>query len=97
MAFEKLIRVISIRNIGNQPLPINVDPPDEEFLLGTDITPFDGSAYYDGSGTIKLFPNKVFEIEEYRVNLGQIQNYADKRQAQVIFFDRLFSSDATEN
>lgn len=96
MAFQKLIKVVNIRNIGNQPLPINVEPVDEEILLGTDVTPFDGSPYYDGSGTIKLHPGQKIEIEEYRVNLGQLQNYIDRRLAHVLFLDRLFDFGGTD-
>ena len=96
MAFQKIIRVVTIRNTGRQPLPINVDPVDEVILLGTDLTPFDGSPFFDGEGTIRLHPGRSFDIEEYRVNLGQIQNYIDSRQAHVIFSDRLFSFDGTD-
>jgi hypothetical protein len=95
--FEKIITILNIRNIGNQPLSVGVAPADEEFLLGTDLTPFDGSDYFDGEGLVKIMPGRHFEIEEYRVNLGQIQNYIDGRQATVLFLDRLFTfTDGTD-
>lgn len=89
---DPVIDVLDIRNVSNTPLQIGVGPPDEGFLLGTDITPFDGSFLYDGSGIVKLMPGKRLIIEEYRVNLGQIQNYIDSGMAQVLFQKRLFSA-----
>ena len=94
--FQKTIRVLDIQNIGNQPLQVGVGPVDEEFLLGTDVTPFDGSFYFDGEGLVKIMPGRRFTIEEYRVNLGQIQNYIDYGQAKVLFLERLLSFGDTE-
>ena len=90
------ITILIIRNIGNQPLPVSVGPVSEEDVYGTDVTdntPFDGDlGFFQGSGTAKIFPGKSFEIEEYRVNLGQIQNYIDLRQAQVFTLERSISA-----
>lgn len=90
--FDAIIIVLVITNIGNQPLQIGVGPVDEEFLLGTDVTPFDGSFFFDGEGTVKILPGRTFEIEEYRINGGQLQNYIDSRQARVLTLRRLFSA-----
>ena len=95
-AFEKIIRVVDIKNIGNQPLTVGVGPVDEELLLGTDLTPFDGSPFFDGEGIVKIMPGRRFIIEEYRVNLGQIENYIDSRQAQVLFLNKLFTFGGTD-
>jgi hypothetical protein len=92
--FQKIIKLLDIRNIGNTPLQLGVGPVDEEVLLGTDLTPFDGSDLFDGEGIVKIMPGRHFKIEEYRVNLGQVQNYIDRRQAQVLFLDRLFQFDS---
>lgn len=89
-AFEKIIQILDIKNIGRQPLTLGVAPVDEELLLGTDLTPFDGSPFFDGEGIVKIMPGKRFIIEQYRVNLGQVQNYIDNRQANVLFLDKLF-------
>lgn len=70
------VRVLTLRNIARNQLPINVDPPLEEEgtdVTGTDIT--SGFAtLFDGEGTIILQPGKTFVIEEDRLNLGQIEN-----------------------
>lgn len=96
-AFQKIIDIVEIKNIGNQPLPLGVGPVDEEFLLGTDLTPFDGSLFFDGSGIVKIMPGKSLTIEQYRINLGQLQNYIDNRQAKALFLERLFEfNDGTE-
>jgi hypothetical protein len=55
---------------------------------------YDGSDLFDGEGIVKIMPGRHFKIEEYRVNLGQVQNYIDRRQAQVLFLDRLFQFDS---
>lgn len=89
-AFQKIIDIVEIKNTGNQPLPLGVGPVDEEFFLGTDLTPFDGSLFFDGSGIVKIMPGKLFTIEQYRVNLGQLQNYIDNKQAKALFLARLF-------
>lgn len=86
-----LIDIVDIKNIGNTPLQIGVGPVDEKKLIGTDITPFDGSFFFDGSGLVKLFSGRSFTIEEYRINIGQLQNYVDKKLATVKFSKRLLS------
>jgi len=89
---DVIIDVIDIHNISNTPLHLGVGPADEEFLLGTDVTPFDGSFFFDGEGQVKIMPGRHFVIEEYRINLGQIQNYVDKRLANVLRLRRLLSA-----
>ena len=93
---NRTIIILSIKNIGNQPLQISVGAVDEEEIWGTDCTeytPFDGDlGFFQGAGLAKVMPGKIFEIEEYRVNLGQIQNYVDNRQAQVLYLERLISA-----
>ena len=86
------IDVIEITNAGRQPIQIGVAPVDEFFLFGTDITGFDGSFLFDGSGTVKIQPGRRFIIEEYRINLGQVQNYIDSGQARVHRSTRLLGS-----
>lgn len=89
---DPIIDIVIITNIGNQPLQVGVGPANEEFLLGTDVTPFDGSKLFDGEGLIKIMPGRSFTIEEYRINLGQLQNYIDGRQAHVLYQKRLLSA-----
>jgi hypothetical protein len=86
-----VIDIVEIVNVSNTPLQIGVGPVDEERLVGTNVTPFDGSFLFDGEGLIKLMPGRNFTIEEYRVNLGQLQNYVDKKLAQVRLSKRLLS------
>ena len=92
----RTITILSIRNVGNQPLQVSVGPIDENEIFGTDCTeytPFDGDfGFFAGAGLAKILPNRVFEIEEYRVNLGQIQNYVDNGQAKVERLERLVSA-----
>lgn len=89
---DKIIDIVDITNTGNQPIQVGVGPVDENFLIGTDVTPFDGSFFFDGSGQVKIFPGRNFIIEEYRVNLGQLQNYIDGGQARVLYQKRLLSA-----
>ena len=95
MAASTII-ILTIRNIGNQPLQIGIGPVSEEDVFGTDITdntPFDGDlGFFQGSGTAKILPGRTLDIEEYRVNSGQIQNYIDNRQAQVTSLERSISA-----
>ncbi|MHA2065262.1 MAG: hypothetical protein ACXABY_12875 [Candidatus Thorarchaeota archaeon] len=86
-----VIDVVDIRNVGKSLVQIGVAPPDEEMLLGTDITPFDGSFLFDGSGIVKIYPGKRFVIEENRVNRGQIETLASSGQVQALFQRRLLS------
>lgn len=88
---DKVINIVEIKNIGKTPLQVVVAPVDEKELLGTDVTPFDGSFFYDGEGLVKLLSGRTFIIEKYRVNLGQLDNYAKKGLAQVQFKERLLS------
>lgn len=85
------INIVEVVNIGNTPLQIGVGPVDEEFLVGTDVTPFDGSFLFDGEGLVKLLSGQSFMIEQYRVNLGQLENYSTKGLARVNFYRRLLS------
>lgn len=88
---KTIIAIIDIVNIGNSIVQIGVEPPD---LLectdatGTEITGFDGSLLFDGSGLVKILPGRRFVIEESRVNLGQIQNYINNRQITALFQKR---------
>jgi hypothetical protein len=87
------IEVIEITNTGRQPIQVGVAPPDEFFLFEvTDLSDFDGSFLFDGSGTVKIQPGRRFTIEEYRINLGQIQNYIDIAQARVFRSTRILGS-----
>ena len=92
---KQTIIILSITNIGNQPLQVSVGPISEDEVLGTDVTMFDGDlGFFEGSGIAKIMPGRTFEVEEYRVNLGQVQNYIDNRQAKVLYLER--SIDAIE-
>ena len=91
--FNIPVKIIEITNIGRQPIQIGVAPPDEFFLFGvTDLTGFDGSFLFDGSGIVKIQPGRRFTIEEYRINFGQVQNYIDNGQARVLRTTRILGS-----
>jgi len=88
---QTLIDIIDIVNIGNSMVQIGVAPPDLfdcTEATGVELTDFDGSLLFDGSGLVTLLPGKRFVIEESRVNLGQIQNYIDSRQITALFQKR---------
>lgn len=68
------IRILILRNIGPNQLPIAVGPPLSLGGTGTNPTDNDFAGLFPGEGTVILQPNKVLEVEEDRVNLGQIEN-----------------------
>lgn len=92
-----IIDIVTIKNISSTPLQIGVGPVDEEFLFGTDLSAYDGSLFFDGSGLLKLLPNKTITIEEYRLNLGQIENYTSKNFARAWFLQRILEVDEEGN
>lgn len=87
-----VIDIVDIVNIGRSLIQIGVAPPDEELLLGTDVTVFDGSFLFDGSGIVKIYPGKRFIIEESRINRGQIEVLASDGQIRALFQRRLLSA-----
>jgi hypothetical protein len=92
MSDSFIIDVVDIVNIGKSVVQIGVAPPNEETLIGTDLTGFDGSFLFDGSGIVKIYPGQRFIIEESRVNIGQIEVLTDGRQIKALFQRRLLSS-----
>lgn len=87
---QTIIDVIDIINVSNSIVQVGVDPPDFNCTdaTGTEITGFDGSLLFDGSGLVRIMPGRRFVIEQYRVNLGQIQNYIDGKQITALFQKR---------
>jgi hypothetical protein len=86
------VDIVDITNIGNSTVQIGVSEPEiVEVGTGTETTALDitgNSLLYDGSGTVTIYPGKRFVIEEYRINLGQLQNYIDRKQVRALFMTR---------
>jgi len=88
----QLIKIIDMLNISRTPIQIGVSPPnlETEEVTGTDNLASDltGSPLFDGFGLVTIQPSQRFIIEESRVNLGQIENYAKDGFLKIIFLTR---------
>ena len=80
-----LVRVLTLRNIGNSQLPLDIDPP--LMSEGTDATGTEATSgditLFEGEGTVILQPGRIFRIEEDRVDLGQIENLVSLNQLKA--------------
>jgi len=96
-----LVDIIDITNISNSTVHLGVSEPNPDDVYcsdetgATSVTSCDsppeltgGSLLFDGSGIVKILPGRRFIIEESRVNLGQLQNYIDKRHVRALFLTR---------
>ncbi len=80
-----IVKIAHITNIRRQPVQIIVN----------DIEGTDGIILFDQSGIISLASRESIEVEQDRLNLGQIENLFKKQFLHVIFMDRDIDGDMT--